>query len=270
MKKQLTYTILSVAFVGIIVLSAGFYQALRATTHDNSQSAAQALASSPSTTALAQASAKKSNSLNVLIMGDSIAKGTGDEKGKGFTGNLTDSFKNSTSKEIRINNLGIDGLESTGLLEQLQSKKWDQSVADSDLILISIGGNDLRSILTLNGLAQQDAFQGKRDTYMNNLKLSLKLIRTINPKATIAFLGLYNPYEKLTSTEAQGFLEEWNYKSQQLIESDSKAIFIPTYDLIKYNLSRYIAKDGLHPNALGYQAISNRISQSVGPIISGS
>lgn len=269
MKKFLTYTLLSVAFAGIIALSAGFYQALRATTPNNSQATA-ALASSSAEAAPVQASAKKSNTLNVLIIGDSIAKGTGDEKGKGFSGNLTDSFKNSTSKQIQLNNLGIDGLESSGLLQQLQNKKWNQSVADSDLILISIGGNDLRSILTLNGLAQQDAFQQKRDSYMNDLKQSLKLLRTANPKAEIVFLGLYNPYEKLTSAEAQGFLEEWNYKSQQLIESDGKALFIPTYDLIKYNVSRYIAQDGLHPNASGYQAISNRISQSVGPIISGS
>ncbi|OLN29083.1 hypothetical protein [Desulfosporosinus metallidurans] len=55
-----------------------------------------------------------------------------------------------------------------------------------------------------------------------------------------------------------------------LIEDDGKGIFIPTYDLLKFNLGRYLAKDGLHPNSAGYQAHSNRISKSVEAIITGS
>lgn len=268
-KKSMWYSLLTLTFVGLIVFSIGFYQAIRSTTMANSPTSAKS--SLPQAVeASTQLASKNANTLKLLILGDSIAKGTGDEKGKGFSGDLPESFKNSTPKNILVNDAGIDGLESPGLLEELQSKKLNPSIADSDIILVSIGGNDLRSILTLNSLAQEDAFQGKLDNYMNNLKQSLKLLRTENPNSTIVFLGLYNPYEKLTNSEDQSFLEEWNYKSQQLIESDGKAIYIPTYDLMKYNLSRYIAKDGLHPNSAGYQAISNRISKSVETVISGS
>lgn len=270
-KKTIWYTILTLASVSVIVLTIGFVQAIRVTINDNSQPAAQALAAtSPTAQASTKQSSKNANSLNMLILGDSIAKGTGDEKGKGFAGDLPDAFKNSTSKDIQVNDAGIDGLESQGFLEELKSKRLDQSIAGSDIILVSIGGNDLRTLLTMNSLAQEDAFKGKLDGYMSNLKQSLKLLRTTNPNSTIIFLGLYNPFEKATGAEDQRFLEEWNYNSQQLIESDSKAIFIPTYDLMKYNLARYLAKDGLHPNAAGYQALSGRISQSVGVIISGS
>lgn len=269
LKKSMWYSILTIAFVGLIVLSMGFYQAIIVTTKVNPQPSAKA--DIPQTTPDAtRLSAKNANSFQILILGDSIAKGTGDEKSKGFSSYLPESFKNDTSKEILINNAGIDGLESLGLLEQLKNKKLDKTIADSDMILVSIGGNDLRSILTLNDLAKEDQFKVRLDSYLSNLKQTLKVLRTYNPNSFIIFLGLYNPYEKVTSPEDNRLLNEWNYNSQQLIEENGKEIFIPTYDLLKYNPGRYLAKDGLHPNSAGYQALSNRISKSVDAIITGS
>lgn len=80
----------------------------------------------------------------VAILGDSIAKGTGGEKGKGLTGYIPNYFKNQTSKDIIVNNAGIPGLHVSGLLDQLQSGKLDTLTADSDYIVISIGENDVR------------------------------------------------------------------------------------------------------------------------------
>lgn len=262
------YSILTIACAGLVVLSIGFYQAIMVTTVVNPQPSAKAAIAQTGGASTKQSS-KKANAFQILILGDSIAKGTGDEKNKGFSGYLPESFKNDTSKEIRVDNAGIDGLESTGLLEQLQNKRLDKTCAESDLILVSIGGNDLRSILSLNDLAKEDAFKVRLDSYLDNLKQTLKVLRTANPNSMVVFLGLYNPYEKVTSSEDIRLLNEWNYNTQQLVEEDGKAIFIPTYDLMKFNLGRYLAKDGLHPNSAGYQALSNRISKSVETIITG-
>lgn len=269
LKKSMWYSILSIAFVGFIVLSVGFYQAIRVTTMSQSQPSAKSVMTQTINDTTKRPSTS-SNSFNVLILGDSIAKGTGDEKGKGFSGYLPDYFKNSTSKKIQMDDTGIDGLESKGLLEQLQGRKFDKLISDSDIILVSIGGNDLRSILTLNSLAKEDAFNERLDSYVSNLKQILDVLKKTNPNSTVVFLGLYNPYEKTTSTEDTTLLTTWNYKTQQLIEDDDKGIFIPTYDLMKFNLDRYIAKDGLHPNSAGYQALSNRISKSIETIITKS
>lgn len=263
------YSILTMACVGFIVLSMGFYQAILVTTTINPQPSAKA--EIPQTTpASAKLSSKKTNSFKVLILGDSVAKGTGDEKSKGFSGYLPEYFKNNTSKEIIVDNAGIDGLESIGLLEQLQSRRLEKTIADSDLILVSIGGNDIRSILSLNDLAKEDAFKVRLDSCLSNLEQTMKSLRTTNPNSIVIFLGLYNPYEKVSSVEDTKLLNTWNYNNQQLVEEDGKAIFIPTYDLLKFNLGKYIAKDGLHPNSAGYQALSNRISKSVETIITGS
>ena len=268
-KKSMWYSILTVACVGFILLAIGFYQAIIVTTAINPQPSVKApisLTTGDST----KLPSKNANSFQVLILGDSIAKGTGDEKGKGFSDYLPESFKNDTSKEILINNAGIDGQESLGLLEQLQSKKLDKAIIDSDFILVSIGGNDIRSILSLNALAKEDQFKVRQDSYLANLKQTMHLLRTDNPNSIVIFLGLYNPYETVNSAEDTRLLNTWNYNTQQLIEEDGKTLFIPTYDLLKFNLGRYIAKDGLHPNSAGYQALSNRISKSVETIITGS
>lgn len=252
-KKIMAYTLLILACITIIVLGIRIFQANRVTTPKGSPSASE----------LSQKLADTASPLKVLILGDSIAKGTGDDQGQGFSEYLPDELKKSTSKEIIVKNEGIDGLTSKGLLEQLQSKRPNPAMTDADIILVSIGGNDLLKSLPSNLLGQNDAFQGELAGYTDNLKQSLKLLRNVYPDSTIILLGLYNPYEILTSAENQHLLNEVNDQSRKIIESDGNAIFIPTYDLMKYNSTRYISKDGLHPSALGYQAISKRISQAL-------
>ena len=268
-KKSMWYSILTIASVGLIVLAIGFYQAILVTTTVNPQPSVKAPLT-PVPVGSTKLSSKIANSFQLLILGDSIAKGTGDEKGQGFSSYLPESFKNDTSKETLLNNAGIDGLESLGLLEQLQTKRLDKTIADADFILVSIGGNDVKSILSLNDLAKEDQFKLRQDSYLANLKQTLKTLRTANPNAIVIFLGLYNPYEIASNVENTSLLNTWNYNTQQLVEEDGKAIFIPTHDLLKFNIGRYIAKDGLHPNSAGYQALSYRISKSVEAIITGS
>lgn len=267
LKKSMWYTIVGIAFAGFIVLAIGFYQSIIVTTLPSPQPSSETpITQNAENSTL---SSKKPNSIQLLILGDSVAKGTGDEKSKGFTGYLPEYFKNYTSKDILVNNLGVDGLESMGLLEQFQSQKLTQPLLDSDIILISIGGNDVRSILTLNTLAKEDEFKVRMDSYLSNLKLIFQELRKNNPNSIVLFVGLYNPYEKLTSAEDAQLLNTWNYNTQQLVEGDGKAIFIPTHDLLKYNLGRYISQDGLHPNSAGYQALSSRICDSVETILTG-
>lgn len=268
-KKSMWYSILTISFVGLIALSIGFYQSIIVTSTVNPPPST-AIESPQTAGDLSKLPSKNANSFQVLLLGDSLAKGTGDELGKGFSGYLPVHLKNSTPKEIVINNAGIDGQVSLGLLEQLQSGKLDKAISDSDFTLVSIGGNDVRGILSLNSFAKDDQFKVRQDNYLSSLKLMLKALRSTNPNSIIIFLGLYNPYEKATSAEDTRLLNTWNYNTQQLVEEDGKAIFIPTQDLLKFNLGRYIAQDGLHPNSAGYQAISNRISKSVETILSRS
>ncbi|AFM41418.1 lysophospholipase L1-like esterase [Desulfosporosinus acidiphilus SJ4] len=268
LKKTIWYSVFTIAIAGIVVLAGGFYQALKVTT-ENSPFRPAKVAMTQTSGSPAKSELKNTNTLQLLILGDSIAKGTGDEKGKGFSADLPQAIKTDTSKDILVTDAGINGLESQGLLGQLQNGRLNKPVAGANFILLSIGGNDLRTILSLNPQAQEDEFKIKEDSYLSNLKQALRILRSSNPNAYIVFLGLYNPYEKTTTAEEVSLWQEWNYNTELLIESDHKAIYIPSDDLMKFNLGKYLAPDGLHPNSAGYLALSDRIRKSLESVIAG-
>lgn len=256
------FSILILSLSGIIVLSAGFYQALTVTELATGTKSAPP-AHHETDTNPTVASAKPSNSTNLLIIGDSIARGAGDETGKGLSSYLPEYLKNQTPKEIVVHNVGIDGLQSSGFLELLQSGQLNPALVDSDLILLSIGGNDLRRIRRLKDIVTDGAFRETFERYVTSLTSIITLIRKENAHALIIFIGLYNPLAKESSPEDTGLLLTWNEGTQKIIEEEKKAIFIPTYDLFKLNTAKYVARDVLHPNAAGYQAIANRIGKSI-------
>ncbi len=206
---------------------------------------------------------RKSNSVSLLIIGDSIAKGTGDETGKGFSFYLRDYLKNQTSKEVVADTIGIDGLQTNGLLELVHGENLKPALAAADLLLISIGGNDLRQIRRLKDMARDDVFQKTFDSYVTGLTSILKTIRRINGDLLIIFIGLYYPSVQEISPDDIRLLLAWNEGTQKIIEQEGRAIFIPTYDLFKLNVSKYVTRDALHPNAAGYQAIADRIGKNI-------
>ena len=162
-KRIIWYSIVVLSASTFIVLSSGFIKAMKVTYNakialnekDENASKISSKSSIPNR--------KNANSINITIMGDSIAKGAGDEKGKGLSGYIPFYFRNQTSKEIFIENVGIEGLRSEGLLEQLQSGKLNKLIAGSDYIVISIGGNDAREILSFKGISKEDEFNNILD-----------------------------------------------------------------------------------------------------------
>jgi lysophospholipase L1-like esterase len=262
LKKILWFSTLLLSLIGIIALSAGFYQALTVTGQP-SQKRAVPLVRNDTGENPGVSLPKKSNSVSLIIIGDSIAKGTGDETGKGFSFYLRDYLKNQTPKEVVANTIGIDGLQTNGLLELMRGEKLKPALADADLLLISIGGNDLRRIRRLKDMTRDDGFQKTFDSYVTGLTSILKTIRRTNSAALIIFIGLYNPLTTEISSDDIRFLLAWNEGTQKIIEQEGRAIFIPTYDLFKLNVSKYVAPDTLHPNAAGYEAIANRIGKDI-------
>lgn len=77
--------------------------------------------------------------LNLVVIGDSIAKGYGSTDYK------EDSFGAVLGKKLSadVENLGIVGLDTTGLLEKLDTEQFQDAIEDADVICLSIGSNDL-------------------------------------------------------------------------------------------------------------------------------
>jgi lysophospholipase L1-like esterase len=262
LKKILWVSILLLSLIGIITLAAGFYQALTIT-GQTSQMGAVPLVRNGVGNGNGEPLPAKGNSVSLLIMGDSIARGAGDETGKGLSFYLPDELKNKTPKEIAVNNVGIDGLQTNGLLALAQGEKLKPAIAAADLLLISIGGNDLRRIRRLTAMANEDGFEKTFAGYATSLTSVLKTIRKTNADAIIIFIGLYYPSVQDISPDDISLLLAWNEGTQKIIEQEGRAIFIPTYDLFKLNAVKYVSIDALHPNAAGYQAIANRIGKNI-------
>jgi lysophospholipase L1-like esterase len=145
----------------------------------------------------------------------------------------------------------------------VQNPKNISYIKGSSMIFISIGGNEISKLKNMDITSSTTKIKNIEDTYLSNLKATFKIIRDNNPSSMVIFIGLYNPFGKDLTPDKVSILNDWNYQSQQLVSLDSNAIFIPTYDLFKYNLQNYLTVDNFHPNSSGYEAISNRIVEAL-------
>ncbi|HOV25489.1 MAG TPA: GDSL-type esterase/lipase family protein [Pseudobacteroides sp.] len=263
-KNIMWFSILFIVLISLFFVCAGFVMAVNVSTGPVSE------VSKPIVQQDLQNSGNSFNdpkTVNVLILGDSIAKGTGDETFRGIGGYLTDNLKNYTAKDITVSNLGIDGLKSGELLEQVKSGSLNNEIASSDIILISIGGNDLLEIRRQTGSNLENAFKEKQSAYIAALKEITKKVREVNKDAFVVFVGLYNPYDDQGVNDYAQFMSDWNHATSLIFIDDIKAVFVPTYDMFKLNMDRYIAPDNLHPNSTGYQMIAQLISRSLEDVV---
>jgi lysophospholipase L1-like esterase len=204
-----------------------------------------------------------SDTYKILVLGDSLAKGTGDETGSGFAQEFAKTWSAQTNKKTETSNMAINGDVSSGLLTVIQKEEILKSVELSDLIFISIGGNEVKAFQTNRKDSNAADVKIVQDKYLSNLKEIMNLIQSKNKKCKIVFIGLYNPFGDEISQENLKILYEWNYKTDEFLSSYPSVVFIPTYDIFKYNLDNYLSQDKFHPNSKGYKAIANRVLEVV-------
>lgn len=205
--------------------------------------------------------AEKKDGLRILALGDSLTRGTGDAEGKGYVGYLVDELKQQSDKQITLTNLGVNGLVSGQLVDLLAKKEVRRQIELADMILITIGGNDLfqggQSLMEMD----QDKINGLRSTYLKNLDQILSTLTTGNPEATIYLIGLYNPFIQLADSQTtSAIVREWNYQGAEVVGKYAKAVFVPTFDLFQLQVDKYLYTDQFHPNSEGYRLIADRVA----------
>lgn len=217
--------------------------------------------------------------LKIAVIGDSLAKGTGDNSGMGFARRTVKELSKDSNKNVTLlNNLGINGLTTSGLLPKLDERGTKYVLGQADMILLSIGGNDLfqgadlaskgisgtSSTGTGQELDPEDLLKGlpKAST---QLKSILERIRDINPDAWIVYVGLYNPFGDIEDLKVPGnqAVSKWNQTALETINKYGNMTLVPTFDLFQHNLDKYLSSDHFHPNGDGYQQIANRIVQGI-------
>jgi lysophospholipase L1-like esterase len=180
----------------------------------------------------------------IAVLGDSVARGAGDERGRaGIAGRLGAA------------NFGVDGARTRVVLDVLRRTDVGVSLRSADVVVVSIGGNDLfgdgaARLLTL--LAPARAMERT----INRVAAIVDRIHAVNPAARIVLLGLYNPYRT-------PFLDEqialWDSRLIARFARDREVDVVRIADLFAYT-ARFSPIDHFHPSAEGYALIAARVA----------
>ncbi|EUJ30305.1 lipase/acylhydrolase [Listeria floridensis FSL S10-1187] len=204
---------------------------------------------------------KQSDTFRLTALGDSLTYGVGDQEGAGYVGIVEKKLQKSGLNPLKIN-LAISGAKSNGLLEQLRKPDVVKRVQDANLIVMTIGGNDLfRGGAALTDFKTETANQAET-VYLKNLRAIYERIRKLNSKANVYHVGLYHPFAAEADGKEMGqVVAKWNFDTAKLAGEFERIIFVPTYDLLELDTESYLASDHFHPNHAGYTLIGNRLAE---------
>lgn len=206
--------------------------------------------------------------IEVVGLGDSLTEGVGDElKAGGYFTRLTTAIEDWKGvKEVEANNLAKRGRRSDQLIKQLEDPEIQNIIKDADVISITIGGNDLMKIVKRDLLdLKEAAFYKELENYELRLDEVFGMIRGLNSYAIIIIGGLYNPLS-IVIDEAEEFksiIDDWNEAIEVRAIIDGKSCFVPVTDLFNSNENMVYHTDFFHPNAKGYEQMTNRYIESI-------
>ena len=203
---------------------------------------------------------KRAGQFTVLAIGDSLARGTGAAPGSGWVDDVARALGRKRSG-LRLENLGIEGLETAGLRELLFHPQPRSLAASADAILVSIGGNDLsHAVGRARSESPLEALGSARRTFEANLDAILGELRDLDPSGRIVLLLLYNPFGGSELGEAgSAVIVDWNAAAQKIALSHGVET-VPTFDLFESHPDR-LSRDHFHPNEEGYTLIAERVNQ---------
>ena len=207
---------------------------------------------------------KQDDKLTIVALGDSLTRGTGDADGKGYTGYLTDRLKEKTEQEINLLNSAVKGETSRGLLKQLQQREIQRQAKQADVIVMTIGGNDLFQQGAALESLDMNTINSKRQLYLSNVKKIFTQLRDLNKDAVIYHVGLYNPFSNLPDAKTtSSIIRDWNFQSAETAAEYEDIVYVPTFDLFQLQVESYLYTDQFHPNTEGYKLIAERVASLI-------
>ncbi|WP_460319873.1 stalk domain-containing protein [Paenibacillus sp. YSY-4.3] len=244
---------------------------------------------------------------HIVALGDSISAGYEpgmDEKSVpyGYVERLRE--QGLYYGRTKVHNYGILGLTSSGLknyVSAIQSggvikpeaiqrglpdprvSAFAAGIADTraaleqaDLITITIGGNDLYSLLTANYSPAEIEAKGREllDAYTLNVREVIDDLTAINPSAQIILMDQYQPVPKIIVGSVYNYLENaadtftaavegiaGEYASQGMLV---KAVHVAeAFKGHEVALTHILPGGDIHPNQAGYEAIAKVVSEEV-------
>ncbi|MFC4386445.1 GDSL-type esterase/lipase family protein [Gracilibacillus marinus] len=199
---------------------------------------------------------------HITAIGDSLTQGVGDEtENGGYVGILEEQFREA-DVQVTIDNFGKRGNRTDQLLKRLEKEEIVESIEESQIVLITIGANDIMKIVKDNFMdLTEEPFIQEQEPYNDRLTQIIERIQSINNEADIYLLGFYNPFEKYFSDiEAlNSILTRWNNESRVVANEFDNVTYIPMEDIYQNRSGNFFAEDNFHPNYNGYELMANRV-----------
>lgn len=200
--------------------------------------------------------------LEIVAIGDSLTEGIGDEMNNGgYVGILTDTI-NQDRDLVEIENYGKQGNRTDQLIGRLEDAEITASLKEADIILITIGANDIMRIFKENFTnLTLDKFSSEQESYEDRLHEIFTTMRSLNSRANIYLIGFYNPFERYFADieELEIIVDNWNSIGEEVTTNYENVHYIPTKDLFEDTTIDYLSDDNFHPNHLGYELMAERI-----------
>jgi lysophospholipase L1-like esterase len=244
---------LTAAIVAALTFGAGFYSFLRGDTGTPVNIV---------TPSRIEANAPPRATVVPLVVGDSLARGTGDESGLGIGGRLVEELRQRKVPVRNAVNLAVNGARSRDLEQQLESRNVRVLIAESNVVIVSIGGNDLWGDATNWRNAPPRDPEGVMNEVLERVTKIVRTIRAANPTARVFVIGLYNPFISAPMGRAlTPFVNRWNASLMERFAADANVIVVQTSDLFAYR--DRLSFDRFHPANEGYALIARRIADAM-------
>lgn len=192
----------------------------------------------------------------VVVIGDSVAHGAGDEAGLGISGWL----RHYTN--LPIANLGVNGARTRNIRALLRDRTIQRQIGSASLIVLSIGGNDLYGDSIARIVAR--VFPNfEQEIMVLKVRSVVASLRRLNPDARIDILGVYNPYHH---SPLSAWLDEqvnrWDARLVWSFAAWRRVNVIRIADVLQRD-DRISTLDHFHPASAGYSLIASRIAASM-------
>jgi lysophospholipase L1-like esterase len=199
--------------------------------------------------------------ISPIILGDSLARGAGDESGLGISGRLDEELRRRHIPARRTYNVGVNGAHTPELLTLLDRPNIRELLRESNVIIVSIGGNDLWGGNDWRNAAPPDP-DAVMDAVLGRIENAIEKIRSVNPHARIFFIGLYNPFVATPmGKQMTALVNRWNARLLSHFGGDPDFTLVATSDLFSHR--DRLALDRFHPGGEGYALIARRIADDL-------
>lgn len=200
--------------------------------------------------------------IHITAIGDSLTKGVGDQTKQGGYIGILDKTINHSNDVVAFSNFGKTGNRSDQLLERLKKPEIIDSIEDSDIVLVTIGSNDVTLVAKKNITdLVYSKFTEERKEFDLRLHKIIDTINDINDNVHIYILGFYNPFKKYFPDipELNMIISDWNQTGKEATAKYENTTFIPIKDLFDSSEEELFADDNFHPNFRGYNLMAERV-----------